>query len=105
MLYSDPSDEVRLDPFAACEIPSHVGLNKHIQEAVVFAHVKKLRFNRESGRHIRADRSSDNEPVVRGRVRPGHALRRSDNPMFEFACHEGNCSMAGILAEARAEER
>ena len=34
-----------------------------------------------------------------------NALRRSDNPMFEFACHEGNYSMGGILAGARAEER
>jgi len=25
--------------------------------------------------------------------------------MFEYACHEGNYSMAGILAGARAEEK
>ena len=34
-----------------------------------------------------------------------NALRRSDAPLFEFACHEGNYSMVGILAGARAEER
>ena len=31
-------------------------------------------------------------------------LRRTDVPMFEYACHEGNYSMEGILAGARAEE-
>ena len=34
-----------------------------------------------------------------------NALRRSDAPLFEFACHEGNYGMVGILAGARAEER
>ena len=29
---------------------------------------------------------------------------RSDEPLYEYACHEGNYSMAGILAGARAEE-
>jgi len=32
-------------------------------------------------------------------------MRRTDIPMFEYACHEGNYSMEGILAGARAEER
>ncbi len=31
-------------------------------------------------------------------------LTRSEQPIFEFACHEGNISMEGILAGARAEE-
>ena len=31
-------------------------------------------------------------------------LRRTDSLMFEFACHEGNYAMTGILAGARAEE-
>jgi hypothetical protein len=29
----------------------------------------------------------------------------SDEPMFEYACHEGNIGMDGILAGHRAEER
>ncbi len=29
---------------------------------------------------------------------------RTDQPMFEYACHEGNIGMEGILAGARAEE-
>ena len=31
-------------------------------------------------------------------------LLRTDDPLYEYACHEGNYSMAGILAGARAEE-
>jgi hypothetical protein len=32
-------------------------------------------------------------------------LRRSSDPLYEYACHEGNYGMAGILAGARAEEK
>ena len=32
-------------------------------------------------------------------------LRRSQDPLFEYACHEGNLGMEGILAGYRAEER
>ena len=32
-------------------------------------------------------------------------MRGSDNPMYEYACHEGNYSMDGILAGRRAEEQ
>ena len=32
-------------------------------------------------------------------------LRRTSDPLFEYACHEGNYGMAGILAGARAEEQ
>ncbi len=31
-------------------------------------------------------------------------MRRTDAPLFEYACHEGNYSMVGILAGMRAEE-
>ena len=34
-----------------------------------------------------------------------NALRKTDGPIFEDACHEGNYSMTGILAGARAAER
>lgn len=33
------------------------------------------------------------------------ALRRTNDMMFEYACHEGNYGMEGILRGARAEER
>ncbi len=32
-------------------------------------------------------------------------LRKAEGPMYEVACHEGNYSMTGILAGARAEEK
>jgi len=32
-------------------------------------------------------------------------LRRSTDPLYEYACHEGNYGMVGILAGARAEEQ
>jgi hypothetical protein len=32
-------------------------------------------------------------------------LRRTTDQMFEYACHEGNHGMEGILRGARAEER
>jgi hypothetical protein len=32
-------------------------------------------------------------------------MRRTDQPIYEYACHEGNYAMAGILAGARAAEK
>ena len=32
-------------------------------------------------------------------------LRRTEAPMYEYACHEGNYGMEGIMAGARADER
>ena len=32
-------------------------------------------------------------------------LRRANHPMYEYACHEGNYGLAGILTGARAQER
>jgi hypothetical protein len=32
-------------------------------------------------------------------------LKRSSDPFFEYACHEGNIGLAGILAGARADEQ
>ena len=32
-------------------------------------------------------------------------LKRTDGQVYEYACHEGNHAMTGILAGARAKER
>ena len=32
-------------------------------------------------------------------------FRRTDGPLFEYACHEGNIGLHGILAGARELER
>ena len=31
-------------------------------------------------------------------------LTKTDEPLYEYACHEGNYSMEGILAGARAQD-
>jgi hypothetical protein len=33
------------------------------------------------------------------------SLTKTDEPPFEYACHEGNYAMRNILGIARAEER
>ena len=33
------------------------------------------------------------------------SMRRTDVPMYEYACHEGNYAMPNILAGQRAEEK
>jgi hypothetical protein len=32
-------------------------------------------------------------------------FRRTDGPLFEYACHEGNIGLAGILGGARVLEK
>jgi hypothetical protein len=32
-------------------------------------------------------------------------MSRTAGPIYEYACHEGNTSLAGILAGARADEK
>jgi hypothetical protein len=32
-------------------------------------------------------------------------MTRMDEPLYEYACHEGNYAMEGILKGARAEEK
>jgi hypothetical protein len=32
-------------------------------------------------------------------------MRKSDQPIYEYACHEGNYGLSGILAGARAGEQ
>lgn len=46
------------------------------------------------------------DPAIYSRIWKGEMpLRRVAGPMFEFACHEGNYSLPGILAGARKVER
>ena len=35
----------------------------------------------------------------------GFSATKSDGPMYEYACHEGNYGMTGLLSAARAEEK
>src|SRR5690606_16375693 len=46
------------------------------------------------------------DPVIYSRPWTAESvMRRDSGPVMEFACHEGNYSLSGILAGARAAER
>ncbi|MBI1340871.1 hypothetical protein GC169_11790 [bacterium] len=63
------------------------------------------RFTRWSDDQILYEFSVDDPKMLE---RPWHAemsLNRSDEQVFEYACHEGNYSLPGILAGARKDER
>ena len=48
-------------------------------------------------------RTSAGHPDLQG-IWGNNSVTRTDEPMFEYACHEGNIGMEGILAGARVEE-
>src|SRR5205814_914477 len=63
------------------------------------------RFTRISPDEIRYQVTVDDPTVW---TRPWTAmvrLRRTDEALYEYACHEGNRPLEGILAGARAQER
>ncbi len=62
------------------------------------------RFTR-SGPDTITYRATINDPTVYTRPWTMEALlERTESPLYEYACHEGNYGMAGILAGARAQE-
>ena len=48
---------------------------------------------------------STTPPRSRGPLPEGFPLQKTEESMFEYACHEGNYSMFNALSGARAEER
>jgi hypothetical protein len=63
------------------------------------------RFTRVSAQELRYEFTVADETTW---VRPWTAmipLQRSREPIFEYACHEGNLGLAGILTGSRAEEQ
>jgi hypothetical protein len=77
------------------------GINSDPTEAL---HVTE-RFTRVNARTIDYQFTIDNPKTW---TRPWTAavpMTRTDELMYEYACHEGNYGMVGILAGARAEER
>ena len=63
------------------------------------------RFTRVSPDTIRYEFTVDDPETW---ARPWTAvvpMTKTQDPMFEYACHEGNYAMEGILSWARAEER
>ena len=61
-----------------------------------------LAGRRHAGLHVHGDR-----PRTPGssRGRPRSRCAAATQPLYEYACHEGNYSMEGILSGARADER
>ncbi len=62
------------------------------------------RFTRQNAEVLRYEITVDDPETY---ARPWSLmvpLQRSSKPVYEYACHEGNYSLAGILAGARADE-
>ena len=63
------------------------------------------RFTRTDPKTLRYDFTVD-DPASFARAWTGRLwMTRTDDRIYEYACHEGNYSMVGILKGARAEER
>jgi hypothetical protein len=63
------------------------------------------RFTRISADEIRYEFTVDDPATFARPWRAEMALRRASAPMYEFACHEGNYSLAGVLAGGRQKDR
>ena len=63
------------------------------------------RFTRTSVDEILYEFSVEDEAAYKDVWKGEMPLRRAEGNIYEYACHEGNYSMANILAGAREEER
>jgi hypothetical protein len=63
------------------------------------------RFTMESPGMIRYQFTIDDPTAFTSPWSGELALNRTEGPIYEYACHEGNIGMEGILAGARAEEK
>jgi hypothetical protein len=63
------------------------------------------RFTRTSEDEILYEFSVDDDVAYRDVWKGEMPLRKAEGKIYEYACHEGNYSMANILAGAREEER
>ncbi len=63
------------------------------------------RFTRVGPDTLRHEFTVDDPGTYAGRWTAMIPLSRKAEPLFEYACHEGNIGMEGILAGHRAEER
>lgn len=86
-----------LHPGAAWRMPTRLYLSKD-------AHVVE-RFRRAAPDVLRYDFTVEDPTVFTRPWRAEMVLRPATAPMFEYACHEGNYSLAGALAGARRAER
>jgi len=63
------------------------------------------RFTRSSDDTLIYQFTVDDETVFTKSWTAEIPMRKSDDPMFEYACHEGNYSLINVLAGARAAEK
>jgi hypothetical protein len=63
------------------------------------------RFTRSSDNRLIYQFTVDNETAFTRSWTAEIPMIRSESPMFEYACHEGNYSLMNVLAGARAEEK
>jgi hypothetical protein len=79
-------------------------LNQRLQGTDRNLHVVE-RFTRVDADTLLYEFTVDDPPVWTKPWTVSTPMRRTDERMYEFACHEGNYSMTGILAGTRAGEK
>ena len=63
------------------------------------------RLTRVDERSLRYEFSVSDPAAFKRPWSGAYTLRRSESRMFEFACHEGNYSIVGVLRGARALDK
>ncbi len=63
------------------------------------------RFTREDGDRLRYEFTVDDPATFSQPFTAMIPMTRTDAPLFEYACHEGNYGMTNLLAGARVQER
>jgi len=63
------------------------------------------RLTRTAGDRLIHQFTVDNETAFTRSWTAEIPMTKSDSPMFEYACHEGNYSLMNVLAGARAQEK
>lgn len=63
------------------------------------------RFTRTGPENIRYEFTVEDPEVFVGPWRGAYPLQQISSPIYEYACHEGNYALPGILAGAREEEK
>ncbi|MDZ4762348.1 MAG: hypothetical protein SGJ21_14890 [Alphaproteobacteria bacterium] len=89
--------------------------NMHPQESTRVFYGQSLHISKDARISERLTRTSDTELLYEFEIddpgiysqtwRAEMVFNASDEPSYEYACHEGNYSMPGILAGGRKEER
>ena len=63
------------------------------------------RFSRVDADTLRYEYTIDDSESFMSSWTAVFPMRKSEGPIFEYACHEGNYGMFNILSGARAEEK